>query len=198
MPAKIRLATQSDAAQVLEIYAPVVRDTTISFEWEPPSVADIQERMRQVMEQLPWLVCEIDGQVAGYAYASPFKTRAGYRWSCEITVYVQPAFHRCGVGRALYAALLPCLAAQGYRVAFAVITIPNSASVGLHEAIGMRRVGTYEGVGYKFGQWLDDGVWQMELAPQAETQEPPFPFQELVGSPAWLNALDAGERLLRF
>ena len=197
MPAIIRLANESDAGQILDIYAPVVRETTISFEWEPPSVAEIRHRMRNVMEQLPWLVCDVDGLIAGYAYASPFKTRAGYRWSCELTVYVNSEFHRRGVGRALYAALLPCLAAQGYRVAVAVITVPNPASVGLHESIGMRRVGSYERIGYKFGQWLDDGVWQMELAPPSETHEPPAPFHGLVDTPVWENALKTGVSFLR-
>ena len=197
MAARIRLASESDAAQILDIYAPVVRETAISFEWDPPSLDQIRHRMRRVLEMLPWLVCDVDGRIAGYAYASPFKTRAGYRWSCELTVYVHPEFHRCGVGRALYAALLPCLTAQGYQVAVAVITIPNPASVGLHESIGMRRVGTYHAIGHKFGQWLDDGVWQMELGPRRESPEPPVPFHGLVGTQAWQNALDAGSRLLR-
>ena len=106
-------------------------------------------------------------------------------------------YHRRGVGRALYAALLPCLAAQGYRVAVAVITVPNPASVGLHESIGMRRVGAFEGIGYKFGQWLDDGVWQMELAPPSETHEPPVPFHDLVNTPVWENALKTGVSFLQ-
>ncbi len=197
MVAKIRLATESDAAQILDIYAPVVRETAISFEWEPPSVDEIRDRMRRVLEMLPWLVCDVDGRIAGYAYASPFKTRAGYRWSCELTVYVAPEFHRCGVARALYGALLPCLAALGYHVAVAVITIPNPASVGLHESIGMRRVGTFEAIGHKFGQWLDDGVWQMELGPPPDSPAPPVPFHDLVETQVLQNALDSGSNFLR-
>ncbi len=197
MPARIRLATESDAAQILEIYAPVVRDTAISFEEEPPSVAEMQQRIRQVMKLLPWFVCDVNGRVAGYACASPFKARGGYRWACELTVYVHPEFHRCGIARSLYAALLPCLAAQGYRVAVAVITIPNPGSIGLHEAIGMRRVGTFENIGHKHGQWWDDGVWQLELAPLSNDPKPPSTHHELVGSPVWENALDTASRLLR-
>ena len=117
MDAGIRLATEDDAGQMLEIYGPVVRDTIISFEEQPPSTEEFRGRIRTVLERVPWLVCDIDGHIAGYAYATPFRTRAGYRWSAELTVYVHPSHHRRGVGRALYTALLCCLAGQGYRTA---------------------------------------------------------------------------------
>ena len=110
MDARIRLASEDDAEQMLEIYAPVVQDTVISFEEQPPSIDEFRGRIRSVLEMLPWLVCETGGAVAGYAYATPFRTRAGYRWSAELTVYVHPSHHRSGVGRALYTALLQCLA----------------------------------------------------------------------------------------
>ena len=126
---------------------------------------EFQGRIRTILEHMPWVVCDNDGEIAGYAYASPFRTRAGYRWSCELTIYVHPGYHHCGIGRALYKSLLRRLALQGYCVAVATITIPNPASIALHESMGMRRVGAYEKVGYKHGQWLDDGVWQIELQP---------------------------------
>ncbi len=97
MDAGIRLATEDDAGQMLEIYGPVVRDTIISFEEQPPSTEEFRRRIRTVLERLPWLVCDIDGHIAGYAYATPFRTRAGYRWSAELTVYVHPSHHRRGV-----------------------------------------------------------------------------------------------------
>lgn len=197
MPARIRLATETDAEQMLAIYGPVVRDSVISFEYEPPTLGEFIGRVRSIMESMPWLVCDHEGDIAGYAYARPFKSRDGYGWSCELSVYVHPRYHRCGIGRALYTTLFGCLAAQGYRVAIATITIPNPASIALHEAMGMRRVGTYEKVGYKHGQWLDDGVWQIELNPVTHDPEPPVPYQLITGTPAWREAVSAGEALLR-
>lgn len=197
MAAHIRLATEADAEQMLGIYAPVVRDTTISFEIEPPSLSEFRSRVRAVTDRMPWLVCDIRGEIAGYAYATPFKTRAGYRWSCDLTVYVHPNHHRQGVGRALYTTLFKCLVAQGYCVAVATITIPNPASIALHESMGMRRVGAYEHIGHKFGEWLDDGVWQIELQSLPPNPTTPAPFAEIVGSKAWDDALVAGKAALR-
>ena len=194
----IRPATEADARQMLDIYAPVVRETTISFEHEPPSLEEFRGRVRTVTEMMPWLVCDDGGKIAGYVYANPFKTRAGYRWCCELTVYVHPEYRRRGVGRALYATLFRCLVAQGYCVAIATITIPNPGSVALHESMGMRRVGTYENVGYKFDQWLDDGVWQIELQPLPADPAPPVQFQQLAGSAEWKDAVSAGLAELRF
>ena len=125
-----------------------------------------------MMERLPWLVCDIDGDIAGYAYASQFRARAGYRWSVELTVYVDSAFHRWGVGSALYTAVLLCLEAQGYGTAVAIISLPNDASVGLHESLGFRRTGVLERIGYKHGRWIDDGVWQKDLRSGCEPTEP--------------------------
>ena len=142
MSARIRLASESDAEQMLTVYAPVVRETIISYESEPPSLAEFRGRIRSVSERMPWLVCGNDGEIAGYAYASPFKTRAGYQWSCELTMYVHPEYHRCGIGRSLYTALFRSLAIQGYCVAIATITIPNPASIALHESMGMRQIAT--------------------------------------------------------
>ena len=197
MPAQIRMATEADARQMLAIYAPVVRETVISFEYEPPSLPEFCERIRTTVERMPWLVCDNDGEIAGYAYASPFRTRAGYQLTCELTIYVHPGYHRCGIGRALYTSLFRCLALQGYCVAVATITIPNPASIALHESMGMRRVGTYEQVGYKHGQWLDDGVWQIELQPMPADPTPPVPWHEVCGSDQWDQALAAGEQHLR-
>ena len=197
MGTEIRLATESDAQQMLAIYAPIVRETTISFEEEVPSIAEFQERIRSVLEHLPWFVCDHDGEVAGYAYASPFKARPGYRWSCEVTVYVHPDYRRRNVGRALYTSLLRALAAQGYCVAVAVITLPNPGSIALHESMGFRRVGAYEGIGHKLGEWLDDGVWQRELSPKPTAPAPPAPYQRLVGTSGWDDVLKAGTACLR-
>ncbi|MCY4559164.1 MAG: GNAT family N-acetyltransferase [Chloroflexi bacterium] len=197
MSAQIRMAAEADAEQMLAIYAPVVRETVISFEYEPPSLPEFRERIRTTLERMPWLVSDKDSEIAGYAYASPFRTREGYRWACELTIYVHRGYHRCGIGRALYTSLFRCLALQGYCVAVATITIPNTASIALHESMGMRRVGTYEKVGYKHGQWLDDGVWQIELQPMPAEPDPPVPWQQIAGSAQWREAISAGLAYLK-
>jgi L-amino acid N-acyltransferase YncA len=110
-----------------------------------------------------WLVAELDGAVAGYAYGSPHRTRAAYASSCDVAVYVDPAQQRQGLGRALYAELLPLMAARGFHAAFAGVALPNPASVGLHEAMGFTPVGVYREVGWKLGGWRDVGWWQRLL-----------------------------------
>ena len=160
---RVRLATEDDAEGMLAIYAPVVRETAISFELEPPSVEEFRGRIRATLSGHPWLVCEIDGVIAGYAYASEYKSRAAYRWSVETTVYVSAHFRRRGVGRAVYSALLERLRALGFYNALAAIALPNDASVGLHESLGFKHLGTMRNVGFKLGGWHDVGWWQLEL-----------------------------------
>ena len=156
-----------DAAACAAIYAPHVRDGWASFEEEPPSAGEMERRIRAVQETHPWLVDERAGAVAGYAYASPHRSRAAYRWSADVAVYVDHGHHRAGVGRALYGELLVRLRAQGFRMACAGITLPNDASVGLHEAMGFLPVGVYRAVGFKAGEWRDVGWWQLDLVPGA-------------------------------
>lgn len=110
-----------------------------------------------------WLVGEVRGAIAGYAYGSPHRARAAYASSCDVAVYVDPAHARKGIGRMLYAALLPFLAAKGSHAAFAGIALPNEASIGLHEAMGFTPVGVYREVGWKLGGWRDVGWWQRLL-----------------------------------
>jgi phosphinothricin acetyltransferase len=187
--APLRLATEDDAEAVLEIYGPVVRDTAISFEFEPPSVADMRERIRATLRSTPWLVAERDERLAGYAYAGPFRARPAYQWTTETTVYVAPSAHGRGVGTALYRALLAALHAAGYRSAIGGITLPNAASVALHERLGFRPVGVVKAAGFKFGRWHDIGFWQAELGPDAAPAGPPKPLSALVGTPEWEAAL---------
>ncbi|GAA1841817.1 GNAT family N-acetyltransferase [Pseudonocardia ailaonensis] len=169
---RIRLATPDDAAAVAAVYAPYVRDTAISFESEPPPEAEMRERIAGTLPAHPWLVADLDG-VRGYAYAGPHRSRAAYRWSVDVSVYTGPDVHRCGVGRALYTALLALLTEQGYAHAFAGVTLPNPPSVGFHEALGFEAVGVFRAVGYKFDRWRDVGWWQRPLVgPQASPAEP--------------------------
>ena len=170
----IRLAAETDAEAMLAIYAPVVRETAISFELEPPSVEEFRSRIRSTLARTPWLVCEIDGDVAGYAYAGPLRTRAAYQWSVEVTVYVHADYRRLGVGSAVYTSLFECLRLQGYMNAYGGIALPNPGSIGLHESMGFFHVGTYRNVGYKLGAWHDVGWWQLELMSPPDEPAPPI------------------------
>ncbi|WP_428265915.1 arsinothricin resistance N-acetyltransferase ArsN1 family B [Haliangium sp.] len=159
----IRAAGPDDVPAMLDIYAPLVRETVISFEYEPPSLDEMSRRLDEIQRGYPWLVYERGGVVAGYAYGSRFRGREAYQWTTEVTVYVHPAHHRRGVARALYEALFERLRAQGYRTAVAVITLPNPGSVALHEAVGFEPVGVFRRAGFKHGQWCDVGAWQLDL-----------------------------------
>jgi L-amino acid N-acyltransferase YncA len=158
----IRAATPDDAPACAAIYAPYVTDTPISFETEAPTAAEMAERIER---SIAWFVLEAgDGQVVGYAYASPFHPRAAYRWACEVSVYLERGRRRTGAGRALYDVLLPHLTERGYRTAIAGMTLPNPASEGLHAALGFEPVGTYRDIGYKGGAWHDVAWTQKTLA----------------------------------
>ncbi|MEV6901040.1 N-acetyltransferase family protein [Amycolatopsis sp. NPDC051372] len=161
----IRDADERDAEACAEIYAPYVRDTTITFETEPPTGTEMAERIERAAKTHAWLVLEIDGRVAGYAYGGPFKERAAYRWSCEVSVYLELGRRRTGGGRALYEALFTRLAERGFRMAVAGMTLPNEPSVGLHAALGFEPVGTYRRIGWKHGAWRDVAWAQRSLVP---------------------------------
>lgn len=168
----LRMATPADAPGIQRIYAPYVEETAVSFATTVPSVATLETKLSKTLEQFPWLVCERDGGVAGYAYAGPFRERDAYRWSTELSVYVDAPAQGEGVGRRLYEALLALLTAQGYANAYGVITLPNPPSVALHEALGFERVGVFDDVGYKNGDWHDVGWWRLRL-PEAAAPDPP-------------------------
>ena len=165
MSAVIRLAKTSDAGAIHQIYRPIVRDTHISFEQTVPAVGEIADRIDKTLTQYPWLVCEIDSQVAGYAYASAFRVRKAYQWTAETTVYIHSDFQRRGISRALYSSLLAVLREQGYCTAIGVIALPNEGSIRAHEAMGFRMVGIFKNIGHKAGHWRDTGWWQLELRP---------------------------------
>jgi phosphinothricin acetyltransferase len=163
MDVVIRAAGIEDAGAMLAIYAPYVIDTAISFEVEPPSLEDFRGRVARGTVSYPWYVAEraADRAVVGYAYAGEFRARAAYRFTAETTVYVARGAHRSGIGRALMQTLLPELSRRGFHRVIAGVTLPNAASVGLHESLGFRPVGVFEEVGFKFGAWHAVGFWQL-------------------------------------
>jgi phosphinothricin acetyltransferase len=171
----IRAACEADAAAIQAIYAPIVRDTAISFEEDPPSVEEMASRIQKTLIDYPFLVCDRDGEIVGYAYAGQHRVRAAYRWSVDVSVYVSPKVRRGGIGRALYTALLTILNGQGFHTAFAGIALPNEASIGLHEAVGFEPLGVYREVGFKHGRWHDVGWWRRSLGRNERPSEP-VPF----------------------
>ena len=177
---EIRLADPDrDADAIASIYRPAVEETGASFEEVAPDGAEMGRRIRQTLIRTPWLVAEAQRQVIGYAYAGPHRERAGYRWSVDVSAYVHPDWHRRRVGRTLYDVLLPMLLKQRFVNVYAGIALPNPASVALHEAIGMRRIGVYERVGYKFGAWLDVAWYGMRIADPGVPPAEPIPLPEL-------------------
>lgn len=188
----IRLAIIADGPALARIYAPAVVDCITSFESEPPDGAEMGQRVERLADRTPWLVCEHLGDVIGYAYASPHRERFAYQWSVEVSAYVDADFHRAGVARALYTSLFAILALQGFRNSYAGITLPNPASVGLHQALGFTPVGVYRGIGYKLGAW-HDVVWlERPLAPRVAEPANPLPLSEVRNSPEFRDALASG------
>jgi phosphinothricin acetyltransferase len=161
---KIRGATALDAEACAAIYAPYVTGSVITFELVPPTVGEMAERIARAAESHAWLVLEDDGRVVGYAYGTPMKPRAAYRWSCEVSIYLEQGRRRTGGGRALYEALFVRLTERGYRIAVAGMTLPNDASVGLHAALGFEPIGTYRNIGWKLDAWHDVAWAQRTLA----------------------------------
>jgi L-amino acid N-acyltransferase YncA len=178
---RLRLVRPDDAAAIAAIYAPIVEHTTISFEEVAPNEAAMRERIVAHPPNRPWLVAESDGTVAGYASGGDFRVRLAYRWSTEVTVYVAEAVRGRGIGRMLYDALFRILTVQGYRRAFAGITLPNAASVALHRRCGFVECGVFHAAGFKLGSWCDVAIFERALRP---TTAPP------VSSPLALADLD--------
>lgn len=158
-----------DAERCAEIYAPSVDGSVASFEETAPGPSEIARRIGAVHL---WMVAELEGRVVGFAYGGEHRSRRAYRWTTEVSVYIDAAAHRRGVGRALYEALFDELRGRGFQLAVAGITLPNDASVGLHRAIGFESAGVYRRVGWKDGAWWDVSWWQLELIPAGQEQPP--------------------------
>jgi len=193
----IRVATIDDAQRIAEIYAPAVVERVTSFELVAPSAEEMGSRLTRVLSNYPWLVCELDGRVIGYAYASTHNERAAYRWSVDVAVYVGGEVHRRGVGTALYASLFEVLVLQNIRNVYAGITLPNAASEGMHSRAGFRLVGTYHHVGYKFGAWHNVAWFERGILPAIANPPEPLSFREVRDTAEVAVALGKGQTLLR-
>ena len=193
MNPKIRLAEKRDVPGILEIYSPFILETSVTFEEIVPDEDSFWERIQGILAELPYLVCEIDGRIAGYAYASAYRSRASYRWSKEVSVYVHPDFRRRKVADALYTSLNDIVRYQGIADLLAIITMPNEPSVTFHEHFGYRKCGEFSNVGYKLDQWQNVGWFELFL--QDENKAPKdriIPLNEVTGLPIFQEAIQKG------
>ena len=175
----IRPAGVEDAEEMLALYAPYVINTTVSSEYVPPTLEEFIQRIQTYTAKMPWLCCERDGEIVGYAYASPHRKRAGYQWSCETSIYTKVGYHRMGIASALYGALDEILTYQGYYSIYVGITSPNPKSMSFHEAMGFERMGAYQNSMFKFGQWRDV-IWMGKtLRHHAGVPRPTIPYPEI-------------------
>jgi phosphinothricin acetyltransferase len=179
MMIEIRLATSSDAAGILKIYAPYIANTSFTFETEVPLLEDFQKRISDYLINWPWVVCEIDGVIAGYAYGAKYRERVAYQWCVESSIYIHDDFLKHGVGKALYTTLIEIFKKQGYRNVYAVINLPNDRSVKFHESCGFTYFATYEKVGYKLGKWKNVGWWQLSINEYGMDPLAPIKFSKL-------------------
>ena len=189
----IRLAEEQDVPGILEIYTPFILHTAVTFEETVPEEDTFWERIQLIMTELPFLVCEIDGRIAGYAYASGYRSRASYRWTKEVSVYVHPDFHRKKVAQALYTSLNEMVRYQGIADLLAIITVPNESSVAFHENFGYQRCGEFSKVGYKLDQWQNVGWFELFLQDKNEApKERILPLEEITGLPVFQEAIQKG------
>lgn len=174
-PLRIRRATESDASALVAIYQPFVETSAVSFETVTPTVEEFATRIRKILTGWQWIVAEKGGQCVGYAYGSSHRERAAYRWSVEVSAYVEPNHHRQGIGRSLYTSLFTELAHKGFCNAYAGVTLPNEASIALHHSMGFEPIGIFRDVGHKFGKWHDVAWFQRQLRSSSSPESAPGP-----------------------
>lgn len=177
-----REATRADVAAMLEIYRPYVENTTVSFEYETPSLAEFAVRFERITADFPWLVAEEDGVIAGYAYADRAFERRAYAWDADLYVYIEPRFHGRGVGRRFYELLEEALFFMGYVHVYALVTEENAPSCAFHEAMGYEKMCVMPDVGYKMGKWLDVNWYEKTLRAAADPGKAPLSWRDCAGS----------------
>ena len=189
----IRLAEKRDVKGILEIYAPFILDTVVTFEETVPDEASFWERIQGIMEELPFLVCEIDRRIAGYAYASAYRSRASYKWTKEVSVYIHPDFYRRRVAQALYTILNELVRYQGIADLLAIITLPNEQSVGFHEHFGYRKCAEFSKVGYKLNNWQTVGWFELFIQDEKKApMERILTLKEITGLPVYQESIQNG------
>lgn len=193
---KIRLADEEDSASILQIYAPFITDTVITFEYEVPTIEEIGRRIDNIQKKYPWLVCEINDNIVGYAYASRFRERDAYDWSVDFSVYINPKYHRKGIGKALYFSLIELLKLQGYYNIYAGVTLPNIKSENFHESFGFKTIGVYQNVGYKFGNWHDVKWYGLKIKEHAKSPIKPKAIDEICNTNKFKAIIEKAEQMI--
>lgn len=194
--ARIRVATPADAAAARDIYAPFCESTAVTFEEAPPTESEFADRIESTLERHPWLVCERDGAVVGYAYAGPLRKRRAYEWVVELSVYVADSARGFGVGRGLYESLFAVLERQGIRDAYAVTTVPNPETERFHESMGFERLVDFPAIGYTQDEWQDVAWWRRPLVAKANSPDRPRPFPAVREDDDWESLVRTGEDAL--
>ncbi|MGI6669822.1 MAG: GNAT family N-acetyltransferase [Acetivibrionales bacterium] len=193
----IRLATEDDCESVLKIYAPYITNTAVTFEYKIPTIAEFKERMADIQKYYPWLVCEIDNKIAGYAYASRFGEREAYKWSVDFSVYIDPEHHGKNIGKALYSALSGIIKLQGFYNAYALVSVPNIKSENLHESFGFKAIGVYRNVGYKHGKWRDIKVYELKIQEHVQSPADPLPIDKISDTDELRAIIEKAEQMIR-
>lgn len=175
----LQLIKEEDVSEVLEIYEPYILNTSITFEYEVPSLESFSERVAHYSYQFPWIVAKDQGKIAGYAYASTYREREAYSWCCELSVYLRHEYQGIDLGRTLYSALMDLLTLQGYYTVYGVISLPNEASIALHNRLGFSMEGIQKNCGFKHGTWHDTAIMSKSLQDYESPQAPPKPIHEL-------------------
>jgi L-amino acid N-acyltransferase YncA len=192
----IRLAKDADAVSILDIYAPYILNTSFTFETEVPESEAFSRRIVACLQDWPWLICEVGGALAGYAYAARHRERAAYQWCVESSVYVQDSFQQRGVAGALYAALIEILKLQGCRNVYAGITLPNEKSVAFHSKFGFTKIADYKNVGYKLRHWHTVSWWQLALNDYSDDPAAPVKLSS-IDQPTLENILVEKSKLVK-
>ena len=175
----IRVATEDDAERILEIYAPFVRDSAISFEDDVPSLEEMRRRIRDKLATYPWFVAEDETGILGYGYAGPLRDRAAYRWSAEVSMYIRDDVRHTGVATAIGMKLTESLFRMGIVNLYGGTTLPNEASEGIYKKSGFESAGVWRNAGYKFGRWHDVGWYQRAIRDVGAVPPPFIPFSDL-------------------
>lgn len=178
----IRLIDEADASVVLDIYKYYVENTSISFEYEVPTLEEYTQRIKTNTQKYPWLVCLSNNTIIGFAYGSTHRYRTAYQWSPESTIYVAPNCHAKGIGRTLYDTLFSLLKLQGYYNVFAGVALPNEKSIGFHRAMGFEEIGIFKNVGYKHGNWHHTHWFQLTLNEHKSNPAPPIEMNDIMST----------------
>ena len=183
---RIRVASRGDAKELLEIYAPYVEKTAISFEWDVPGLEEFQARIEKTLKKYPYLVAEKDGELLGYAYTGPFVGRAAYGWSAEVSIYLKEGRQKMGIGKKLYQAIEAVSRAQNIKSLNACIGSPETEdeyltknSIEFHAHMGYRMVGEFYKCGYKFGRWYNMAWMEKIIGEHGKEPAPVVPFPDL-------------------